>query len=436
MKKKHLLIILGLALLMLVVLAWKNPVAVQNLFSFDNQLKNQNEYSRETMEPEVMPAEFSMTDTVSLEPEDDSSDKMININEDTMKPTNANSSSEINTQTVLIAGGCFWCVEADIEKLPGVIEGVSGYAGGSTKNPTYGNYAAGGHREVVAVTYNPQVVTFEEILIYALKHMDPTDGEGSFGDRGQYYSPAFYYQNDEQKRIIENLIAEVNEHGPYDKPLAIAVETEPKFWPAEDYHQDYYKGTLSSLKYKYYRNASGRDVFIEKYWGSDTAASLPWRNNTGAGVNNQAWAGFIKPSDAELQAELTDIQYKVTQKNATEPSFNNPYWDNHEEGIYVDVISGEPLFSSTHKFDSGTGWPSFTRPIDYNFVTEHEDRILLIPRTEIRSAIADSHLGHVFNDAPKELGGIRYCMNSASLRFVSKANMEAEGYGDFLYLFN
>lgn len=338
------------------------------------------------------------------------------------------------SKTMLVAGGCFWCVEADLEKLTGVIDVVSGYAGGTGENPTYQNYHDTGHREVVEVTYNPQVVTFEEILIYAMKHMDPTDDHGSFGDRGDYYAPAFYYETEAEKDLIDDLIEEVDENGPYDKSLAIDVEGRPKFWPAEDYHQNYYKGSLSQLKYKYYRNASGRDQFIEKYWQDDTDASLPWREST-SDAKDAPWSNFVKPSDSELQSSLTDIQYKVTQKNGTERSFTNAYWDNHEEGIYVDIVSGEPLFSSTNKFDSGTGWPSFTRPIEFSYVTEHDDYVLLQKRTEIRSAIADSHLGHVFPDAPAELGGIRYCINSASLRFVAKTDMEAEGYGSFLYLF-
>lgn len=336
--------------------------------------------------------------------------------------------------TTLVAGGCFWCVEADLEKLSGVIDVVSGYAGGSNENPTYENYDDFGHREVAEVTYNPRVVSFEEILIYTMKHMDPTDDHGSFQDRGDEYAPAFYYKNDGQRQTIEDLIAEVNANGPYEEPLAIDVEPDATFWPAEDYHQDYYKGAFSSLKYKYYRKASGRDDFIEEHWGENTGPTLPWRTPAGQG-DGAFWMDFEAPSDEELRAELTDMQYRVTQQNATEPAFENEYWDNKDEGIYVDVVSGEPLFSSTHKFDSGTGWPSFTRPIDYNFVTEHADYKLILPRTEIRSALADSHLGHVFNDAPKELGGIRYCMNSAALRFVPKEDMEAEGYGSFLYLF-
>lgn len=394
----------------------------------------------------ILKEETTMTDNVNSKAEEADASMVITeqvtetqygeeLSEDTMVPVETEPANVSTVETMMVAGGCFWCVESDLEKLAGVIEVVSGYAGGSTSNPTYGDYSKGGHREVVEVTYNPQVVSFEEILIYAMKHMDPTDDDGSFGDRGEYYSPAFYYENDAEKKIIEDLIKEVDENGPYKEPLAIDIEKLPTFWAAEDFHQDYYKGTLSALKYKYYRNASGRDDFIEESWGDDTAANLPWRNSESSSVSNVSWQDFVKPSDEELKSTLSDIQYKVTQKNGTERSFTNEYWDNKEEGIYVDIVSGEPLFSSTHKFDSGTGWPSFTRPIDYNFVTEHDDRVLLIPRVEIRSAIADSHLGHVFNDAPKELGGIRYCMNSASLRFVPKDQMEAEGYGEFLHLF-
>lgn len=338
------------------------------------------------------------------------------------------------TDTALVAGGCFWCVEADLEKLPGVIEVVSGYGGGTSENPTYQDYNKNGHREVAEVTYNPAVVSLEEIFIYTLKHTDPTDDDGSFNDRGDYYSAALYYENAAEKQLIDSLIAEIDEFGPYDKPLAVDVEERPTFWPAEDFHQDYYKGTLTQLKYKFYRNASGRDDLIERYWGSDTGPNLPWRetvSQTSAGF----WNDFTMPSDETLRSTLTSEQYRITQKNGTERSFQNEYWDNKEAGIYVDIVSGEPLFSSTHKFDSGTGWPSFTRPIEYSYVTEHDDFLLLQPRTEIRSAIADSHLGHVFNDAPKELGGIRYCMNSASMKFVPVADMVASGYSDFMYLF-
>lgn len=383
-----------------------------------------------SMNKNVTNQEDAMVDTSTVA----SSSSVSDAQNEKAKSSPATASSA--RATMLIAGGCFWCVEADIEKLSGVIEAVSGYAEGTNENPTYENYAKNGHREVVEVTYNPTVVSFEEILIYAMKHMDPTDGAGSFADRGEYYSPAFYYETEEQKATIDALITDVNEHGPYDKSLAIDVVKRPTFWPAEDYHQNYYKNGVSSLKYKFYRAASGRDSFIEKYWGENTSPDLPWRDKIEDSTSSNAWIAFTKPSDEELRNSLTDIQYKVTQKAGTEPAFSNTYWDNKAEGIYVDVVSGEPLFSSTHKFDSGTGWPSFTRPIEYDMVTGHKDYKLILPRTEIRSAIADSHLGHVFNDAPKELGGVRYCMNSAALRFVPKEEMEGEGYGQFLSLFN
>ena len=351
-----------------------------------------------------------------------------------------------NIQTMLVAGGCFWCVEADLEKLSGVQEVVSGYAGGTTDNPTYEDYAKGGHREVVEVTYDANEVSFEEILIYAMKHMDPTDDDGSFGDRGEYYSPAFYYQDDGQREIIDQLIAEVNENGPYDKLLAIDIEAEPTFWPAEDYHQNYYKGTLSQLKYQYYRRASGRDAFIEKYWGDDTGPELPWREGTegsrqtsvdGAKTTTTTataafWENYEKPDQATLKAELDPLVYRVTQEDGTERAGTSPLDTIYEPGIYVDVLSGEPLFSSKHKYDSGTGWPSFTQPITPEAVTEHEDRRLFSVRTEIRSAIADNHLGHVFTDGPADRGGLRYCMNGAALEFVPKEEMEARGYGAYL----
>lgn len=336
--------------------------------------------------------------------------------------------------TALIAGGCFWCVEADLEKLPGVIEAVSGYAGGASEHPTYEDYAAGGHREVVNVAYDPSQLSFKELITYALKHMDPTDGDGSFADRGASYAPALYYENDAEQATIEAVLADIEALGVYKTPLAVAVEERPTFWPAEKYHQDYYQGA-SSLKYIFYRKASGRDQCIKQNWGDDTGPDLPPRNEEIATTSVSAptnWQNFTAPSADELQTQLTDMQYKVTQEGGTEPAFKNTYWDTKEPGIYVDVISGEPLFLSTHKYESGTGWPSFTQPIRKTAVTEHADTKFWQTRTEVRSAIADSHLGHVFPDGPTEAGGLRYCLNSAALRFVPKADMEAAGYGVYL----
>lgn len=326
---------------------------------------------------------------------------------------------EQQTKTMLLAGGCFWCFEADLSKLPNVTSAVSGYAGGTTDNPSYDNYAAGGHREVVEVTYDPHKVSFEEILIFALKHMDPTDGGGSFHDRGRGYAPVFYYDNEEEKGVIEALIQEVNEHGPYDKPLAIKVEPKPRFWPAEQYHQKYAVKPESAAHYERYREASGRPDFFAQHWGSDLGPTLAWRKG-------------VKGSDGELRSKLSPLAYAVTQEEATEPPFSSEYDKFYEPGIYVDVVSGVPLFSSKDKYDSGSGWPSFTKPIKAHMVKEKTDTKLRIHRTEVRSSEADSHLGHMFNDGPKDRGGMRYCINGAALRFVPKERMEAEGYGEYL----
>ncbi|MFC1721204.1 peptide-methionine (R)-S-oxide reductase MsrB [Patescibacteria group bacterium] len=333
-----------------------------------------------------------------------------------------------------VAGGCFWCVESDYEKLPAVMEAVSGYMGGSVQNPSYKQVASGNttHRESVKVIYDPSKITYNDLVLHLLQHSDPTDSSGSFYDRGHQYTSAIYYQTDEEKQIAEQLVDLIEEKGVFEKPIATSIEPAGDFWLAEEYHQNYYK--KNPLQYKYYRNGSGRDDFIESVWGSGEYDDL-FKKNEIITTNINNWKNFQKPSDAELKDILDPLQYKVTQHEGTETPFQNEYWDNHEEGIYVDIVSGEPLFSSTDKFDSGTGWPSFLKPIDKDFVIEKQDYKLIIPRTEIRSKYADSHLGHIILDGPEENDKIRYCMNSAALRFVSKEDMEKGGYAKFLYLF-
>lgn len=330
--------------------------------------------------------------------------------------------------TAMFGNGCFWCAEADFEKVPGVENVVSGYAGGTTENPTYGNYAAGGHREVVLVTYDPMRVSFAQLVEHTIKHGDPTDAEGSFFDRGVEYAPAVYYASPSEQADAERVISAVDAMHVFDKPLALAVLPAITFYPAEEYHQDYYQ--KNPLKYAYYRHGSGRDAFIEKHWGTNPALSIAEK------PVEMSWRSFVKPSQDVLRTTLTPLQYQVTQEEGTERPFDNEYDKNEAEGIYVDIVSGEPLYSSKDKYDSGTGWPSFTKPLEPGNIVLKTDTYLVYERTEVRSKYGDSHLGHVFDDGPADRGGKRYCMNSAALRFIAKENLVAEGYSEYLKLFN
>ena len=309
------------------------------------------------------------------------------------------------------AGGCFWCMVKPFDQYEGVKRVVSGYTGGHTENPTYEEVCSDttGHIEAIQITYDDELINYEELLNIYWKQIDPTDSGGQFNDRGHKYKTVIFYHDEKQKELAEKSKKELQESGIFKLPIVTEIREATVFYEAENYHQDYYKKNPNHY-YSYYVG-SGRYFFKKESWD---------RNN----LNREL-----------LKEKLTPIQFEVTQNDKTEPAFKNEYYDNKEEGIYVDIVSGEVLFSSKDKFDSGCGWPSFTKPVKETSIMEKSDFTHGMFRTEVRSSKANSHLGHVFNDGPKEFGGLRYCINSASLKFIPKDEMKEAGYKDYLYLF-
>ena len=330
-------------------------------------------------------------------------------------------------ETALLAGGCFWCIEAAFDDVPGVIDAQSGYTGGRKPNPSYEEVGSGdtGHRESIKVTFDPSKITYAQILDIYWRQIDPTDDGGQFADRGDQYRTAIYVNGPEQRRVAEasKAMAAKNPklHG---KPIVTPVLAAGPFYPAEGYHQDY--AEKQPAHYKAYKYGSGRASYIEETWKDEPPIEVK-------GAASAAPAKtYVKPSEEELKKKLTPMQYACTQEDATERPFANEYWDKHEPGIYVDVATGEPLFSSADKFDSGTGWPSFTKPLEQGHVVQEKNQGVGYLAAEVRSKGGDSHLGHVFDDGPKDDGGLRYCINSAAIKFIPLAEMEAQGYGAYV----
>jgi peptide methionine sulfoxide reductase msrA/msrB len=315
-----------------------------------------------------------------------------------------------NMQYATFAGGCFWCMVGPFVEMQGVEEVLSGYTGGHKNNPTYEEVCADvtGHYEAVQIRFNPALVTYSELLDVFWRQIDPTDAGGQFNDRGQSYQTAIFYHSAEQQTEAEQSKKQLAASGMFSRPIVTPILPAGIFWSAENYHQDYYQ--KQPVRYEMYRKGSGRATFLERIWGA--------------------------ARKQQLRHKLTPMQFHVTQENGTEPPFRNDFWDHHEDGIYVDIVSGEPLFSSLDKFDSGCGWPSFTRPLIDQSMKEKIDVSHGMIRTEVRSKKADSHLGHVFHDGPENRGGLRYCINSAALRFIAVGDLDKAGYGQFKSLFD
>jgi peptide methionine sulfoxide reductase msrA/msrB len=313
------------------------------------------------------------------------------------------------TQLATFAGGCFWCMVSPFDQLPGIHKITSGYTGGHVENPTYEEVCSEttGHAEAVQIEFDPTIYPYAQLLEVFWRSIDPTDEGGQFFDRGSSYRPAIFYHDETQRLEAEASKKKLHESGRFSKPITVEIVPAQPFYEAEEYHQDYHH--KQPMRYKMYRHGSGRDAFIEKHWNT-------------------------KEEKALRKKTLTPMQYEVTQNNGTEPPFRNEYWDHFEEGIYVDIVSNEVLFSSKDKFESGCGWPSFSKPIHAYSVVEKADHSHFMIRTEVRSQLADSHLGHVFDDGPGP-SRLRYCINSASIRFIPKDKLVEEGFSAYVALF-
>ncbi|MEG0069151.1 MAG: peptide-methionine (S)-S-oxide reductase MsrA [Cetobacterium sp.] len=307
-----------------------------------------------------------------------------------------------NIQEIYLAGGCFWGVEAYMEKIEGVIDTVSGYANGKTENPTYEDvvYRGTGHAETVRVTYNADKVSLETLLKYYFRIIDPTSLNKQGNDKGTQYRTGIFYTKEEDKKVIEKEIEQLQKN--YSGKIVVEVVPLIRFDLAEEYHQDYLKKNPNG--YCHIDLSKAEEIIVDG-------------------------GKYSKLTDDELRSKLTDKQYRVTQLGDTERAFHNEYWDFFKPGIYIDITTGEPLFSSKDKFDSQCGWPSFAKTIAPEVVVYNRDKSFNMERVEVVSRVGKAHLGHVFDDGPKDLGGLRYCINSAAIEFIPLDEMKGRGYG-------
>ncbi len=321
-----------------------------------------------------------------------------------------------NLQDIYFAGGCFWGVEEYFSRIPGVYDVTSGYANGNTENPTYEEvcYQNTGHAETVHLQYDPDIVSLKTLTEQFFKIINPLTINQQGNDVGSQYRTGVYYTNKADKSVIQEVFD--SEQQKYDRDIEVELLPLEHYYLAEDYHQDYLQ-----------KNPGG-------YCHIDFSSLDDVKTETRASEIKVDPTKYSKPSEAEIKEMLTPDQYNVTQEAGTEMAFSGEYFDNHEPGLYVDIVTGEPLFSSADKYDSGCGWPSFTKPIEPDVIVEHEDSSYGMTRIEVRSRVGDSHLGHVFEDGPAEKGGLRYCINSLSIRFIPYEEMADNGYGEFMPL--
>ncbi len=328
----------------------------------------------------------------------------------------------------IFAGGCFWCMEYVFDKISGVLETISGYTGGKTKNPTYEEVSSGktGHFEAILIKYDETKISYERLLEFFWKNIDASDDKGQFLDKGTQYKTAIFYQNKEEKELAELSKERILDSKIFGDKVFVSILPANNFFSAENYHQNYYK--TCPAQFNAFHQSSGRERFALRLEAKAERFRL-------FPEKKRYWLGYKKPTLSELKKWLNPLQIRVTQENQTEKPFFNEYFDNFEEGIYVDIISGEPLFSSKDKVDFDSGWPTFTKPLEEKHLLEFKDNSLLEERIEIRSKYANSHLGHLFFDLDK-FAGKRYCINSASLFFIPKNQLKEEGYSFYLNLFD